>query len=187
MELSTRLKILRELKIDIQAREQDILRALNLDLRKCEFEGVATEVQYVLSEIEHTLKKVSKWIKPKKVPTPLLHWPAKSYIHYEPFGEILIIGPWNYPFQLIISPLVGAISAGNKVVVKPSEISKNTSIILEEILTQDKYQEYISVVQGGVKETTELLAKRFDYIFYTGSTSVGKIVMQAAAKTNLYA
>ena len=182
MELSTRLRLLKELKADIKAREKDILLSLNQDLKKCEFEGVATEVQYVLSEIEHALKKVSKWVKPKKVPTPILHWPARSYIHYEPFGKILIIGPWNYPFQLIFSPLVGAISAGNKVVVKPSEISKSTSIIIGEILGQSKYQDYISVVQGGVSETTELLAKRFDYIFYTGSTSVGKIVMQAAAK-----
>jgi len=182
MNLNSRIELIKNLRNDILIHEQDILAALKSDLNKSEFESIATEVQYVLSEIDHVLKKIRKWVKPKKVFSPLLHWPSKSYIHYEPFGEILIIGPWNYPFQLIISPLVGAIAAGNTVVVKPSEVSENTANIIEKILGHQKYQHAVKVVQGGVKETTDLLEKRFDYIFYTGSTSVGKIIMQAAAK-----
>lgn len=182
MDLTSRIHLLHELREDIKKSEHEILAALKADLHKSEFEAIATEVQYVLSEINHVLKKIKKWVKPKKVFMPLLHWPSKSYIQYEPYGEVLIIGPWNYPFQLIISPLVGAISAGNKVVVKPSEISQQTAIILGKILGQEKYQLAIKVVQGGINETTKLLEQRFDYIFYTGSTSVGKIIMQAAAK-----
>ncbi len=182
MDLNRRKNILRNLQTDILQNEKEILDALKKDLNKCEFEGVATEVQYVLSELGHILKKISSWVKPKKVFTPLLHWPAKSYIHYEPYGEVLIIGPWNYPFQLILSPLIGAISAGNTVVIKPSEISHHTSLVIERMLSQDKYKNYITVVQGGVEETTKLIQKRFDYIFYTGSTPVGKIIMEAAAK-----
>mgnify|MGYP001440447663 CR=1 FL=1 len=182
MKLSKRLELLKEIKRDILTNERTILKALKDDLNKCEFEGVATEVQYVLSEIDHAIRKLAKWVKPKKVSTPLLHWPAKSYIHFEPYGEILIIGPWNYPFQLIFSPLVGALSAGNKVVIKPSEVSPHTSEVINEILSQEKYRDIIKIVLGGVEQTTKLLERRFDYIFYTGSTAVGKIIMQAAAK-----
>lgn len=182
MEVNQRIHLIRTLQSEIIKREDQILLALKKDLGKCEFEGVVTEVQYVLSEIEHTLNKVRKWARPKRVSTPLVHWPAKSFIQYEPFGEVLIIGPWNYPFQLIISPLVGAISAGNTVTVKPSEISSHTTEVLQEILEHEILKPFITVETGGVEETTNLLKRRFDYIFYTGSTPVGKIVMEAAAK-----
>ena len=182
MELNQRINILKEIKYDIIKNEEKILEALKKDLNKCRFEGIVTEVQYVLSELDHILKKLPKWYRPKKIATPLLHWPATSYIRYEPYGEILIIGPWNYPFQLIFSPLIGAISAGNTATIKPSEISIYTEKIILEILSHKKYQKFISVVTGDVSVTTELLKKRFDYIFYTGNTPVGKIIMEAAAK-----
>ena len=182
MEVATRKFLINEIKNDILKYESKILNALKIDLGKCEFEGVVAEVQYCLSEIDHILKKIDKWIKPKKVFTPLVHWPAKSYVFYEPYGHVLVIAPWNYPFQLCVSPMVGAISAGNKVTLKPSEVTSETEKVITEIFSSEKYRNYIDVVTGGVEETTALLKKKFDYIFYTGSTAVGKIIMEAAAK-----
>ena len=122
MELATRKFLLREIKKDIIENEKEIINALGKDLAKSEFEAVVAEVQYVLSEIDHVLKKLHKWVKPRKVSTPMVHWPAKSFVYYEPFGSVLVIAPWNYPFQLSVSPAVGAIAAGNTVVIKPSEL-----------------------------------------------------------------
>ena len=118
----------------------------------------------------------------KKVKTPFFIGPAQSHIIYEPYGQVLVIAPWNYPFQLVVSPVVGAICAGNKVTIKPSEVSSHTEALVKEIFEQEKYKNYIEVVTGGVDETTALLKRRFDYIFYTGNTAVGKIVMKAAAE-----
>jgi aldehyde dehydrogenase (NAD+) len=182
MEVATRKFLIKEIEKDILKYEEKILVALKKDLGKCEFEGVVAEVQYCLSEIDHILKKIDKWTRPKKVFTPAVHWPAKSYIFYEPFGHVLVIAPWNYPFQLCISPLVGALSAGNKVTIKPSEVTSETENIIVEIFSSDKYKNYVDVVTGGVEKTTKLLEKKFDYIFYTGSTNVGRIIMQAASK-----
>ncbi len=182
MELATRKFLLNEIKKDILENEKEIINALGKDLGKGEFEAVVAEVQYVLSEIDNILKKLHKWVKPKKVSTPLVHWPAKSFIHYEPFGNILVVAPWNYPFQLAVSPSVGAIAAGNTVVIKPSELASETEKVILNIFSKEKYSKYIEVVTGGVPETTELLNRRFDYIFYTGSTQVGKVIMSAAAK-----
>ena len=182
MDVATRIHLLNLIKDDIIKYEKKILEGLKKDLGKCEFEGVVAEVQYSLNEISHTLKNIKKWVRPKKVKTPLLHWPSKSHIIYEPYGRVLIIAPWNYPFQLIVSPMVGAIGAGNKITIKPSEVSSHTEALVKEIFEQEKYSNYIEVVTGGVEETTALLKRRFDYIFYTGNTAVGKIVMKAAAE-----
>ena len=182
MEVATRKFLIEEIKKDIIEFESKIIRALKNDLGKCEFEGIVAEVQYCLSEIDHVLKKINKWVKPKKISTPLVHWPAKSYVYYEPYGHVLVVAPWNYPFQLCISPMVGAISAGNRVTLKPSEVTTETEKVMVEMFSSEKYKSYVEVVTGGVEETTNLLKEKFDYIFYTGSTSVGKIIMEAASK-----
>ena len=182
MDILTRIDLLNLIKKDILKSETAIIDALKKDLGKSQFESVIAEIQITLNEISHTLKNIKKWTRPKKVSTPLLFWPAKSSIVYEPYGHVLIIAPWNYPFQLLLSPMIGAIAAGNKVTLKPSELSSHTEVLLKKIFGHKKYSRYIEVVTGGVEETTELLKRRFDYIFYTGNTHVGKIIMKAASE-----
>jgi aldehyde dehydrogenase (NAD+) len=140
------------------------------------------EVAVTLEEIRLVRKKLKRWMRPRCRATPLPLWPSRSRIYHEPLGVVLIIGPWNYPFQLLMAPLVGAIAAGNCVVLKPSEVTQQTSRLLADLITKNFPANYLRVEQGGVAETTELLDKKFDHIFFTGSTAVGKIVMQAAAK-----
>ena len=135
-----------------------------------------------LEEITLAQKNIKKWLTPTIFKTPLTLMPARSQIHYEPLGATLIIAPWNYPFQLLMSPLIGSIAAGNCAVVKPSELAAHTSQLIHDLLSQSFAQDYIKVVTGGVTETTALLQLPFDHIFFTGSTTVGKIVMQAAAQ-----
>ena len=136
----------------------------------------------VISEIDYTLKHIDSWSKPQKIRAALLNFPSKDYIYSEPYGTVLVIAPWNYPFQLAIAPLIAAIAAGNTVVLKPSEHTSHTSQILEDILSAVFIPEHVKVVQGGVPETTLLLKERWDYIFFTGSVAVGKIVAKAAAQ-----
>lgn len=181
-DIAFRLRQLQILKKAVAINENEILEALKKDLRKPEFEAYAGEVGLCLSEINFALKNTRLWAKPKKVPTPLMHFPARSVIYPEPYGVTLIISPWNYPFLLAISPLIGAISAGNCCIIKPSEFSIHTSGLLAKIISEYFSPEYIAVVEGGVKETQILLSEKFDYILFTGSTLVGKIVAQAAAK-----
>ncbi len=180
--LSFRLEQLNILKQSILDNEVSIKKALKADLNKPELESYITEIGICLEEIKYALKHLKSWTKPKKVSTPLPYLPASSKIHSEPLGVVLIIGAWNYPLQLVISPLVGAIAAGNCAVLKPSEIAVNTSNLLAEII--DKYfdSSFISVVEGGKEVTQQLLAEKFDHIFFTGSTQVGKSIMGAAAK-----
>lgn len=177
-----RLNALRRLKDAIKMYESEINNALRADLNKSEFDTFATEIGIVLEEISFVSKRLKKWAKPHKVTTALTHFGTKGMQYPEPFGSVLIIAPWNYPFQLAISPLIGAIAAGNCVVIKPSELSPVTSAVLSRLLKSIFDFEYVTVIEGGVEESQVLLKQTFDYIFFTGSVGVGKIVMKAAAK-----
>lgn len=180
--ISYRLDALHRLRSGIKRYEHKILEALKADLNKSEYEAYTCEIGYVLEEIRFVNKHLSSWAKPKKVKTPITHIGAKSYIYSEPYGMVLIISPWNYPFQLAIAPLIGAIAAGNCAVIKPSELTPRTSLVLEQLITDIFPEEYIAVVQGGVETSQALLREKYNTIFFTGSVAVGKIVMEAAAK-----
>ncbi|XP_023591297.1 aldehyde dehydrogenase family 3 member A2 isoform X3 [Trichechus manatus latirostris] len=180
--LQFRLQQLEALRRMVQERERDILEAIGADLCKSEFNAYGQEVISILGEIDHVLEKLPKWVTPKPAEKNLLTMLDEAYIHSEPLGVVLIIGAWNYPFVLTIQPLIGAIAAGNAVIIKPSEVSENTAKIVSKLLPQYLDQDLYVVINGGVKETTELLRQRFDHILYTGNTAVGKIVMEAAAK-----
>lgn len=173
------LKLLSKAILDNQTATEQALKA---DLNKPEFEIYGTEILYCLEEIKYTLKHLKAWAKPQKVPTPVTHFPASSTIYHDPLGIILIIGPWNYPFQLVIGPLIGAIAAGNCAILKPSEIASNTSDLIAEIIPKYFDPSFVTVVEGGKETTQELLEQKFDHIFFTGGTQVGKIIMSAAAK-----
>ncbi|MEG0163276.1 MAG: aldehyde dehydrogenase family protein, partial [Mucinivorans sp.] len=166
----------------IKRHEQDILQALWIDLRKSEFEAWGTEVGIVESEIRYAIKNLKKWMRTVKRPTPLMLFPSQSRIVQEPLGVSLIIAPWNYPFQLVLMPLVGAIAAGNCAIVKPSTAAQATAEILEKIINEVFDPNYVKVINGENSLTDELLAERFDYIFYTGGIGYGKYVATAAAK-----
>ena len=181
-DISFRIKQLKILKHAIEENEEKILHALHEDLQKSPYEAYLTEVGIVRDEIRHMVKKVSKWSRPKRVGTPIYHFPAASYIYPEPYGSALIISPWNYPFQLAVAPLAAAMAAGNCAVLKPSEFSEHTSKVLAELFETYFDPSYISVITGDAAVSTALLAEKFDYIFFTGSPAVGKIVMAAAAK-----
>lgn len=176
-----RLKQLEVLKSAIKKREKHIMEALFADLGKAEFEAYATEIGTVYDSISHAMKHLKKWAKPKRVPTPIVHFGSVSYIFSEPYGSILIIGPFNYPFMLVLDPLIGAISAGNCAVVKPSEYTPHVSAIIAEILADCFDETYIKTIEGGKEITSILIHTPFDLIFFTGSIGVGKIVMEAAA------
>ncbi len=173
---------LTQLKNEVTKREKDILQALYDDFKKPYFEGVMTETALVLHDINTFIKNIKKWSKPERVRPNLLNFPSSAKIYNDPYGSVLVIAPWNYPYQLALSPLVGAISAGNTVVLKPSELTPNTSKILKEIIESVFDPKHVAVVEGGIPVAQELLAQRWDYIFFTGSVSVGKIVYQAAGK-----
>lgn len=177
-----RVKQLDNLLNAIKKNEKLILKALKDDLQKCEFEAYETEIGVVISEIKSVRNKIKKWNKPKKVKTPVLNIGSKSYIYNQPYGLCLIMAPWNYPFQLCISPLIGSIIGGNCSVIKPSELAPNTSKVIKKIIDENFDEEYICVVEGEIDTNQHLLSKNFDYIFFTGSPKVGKIVMEAAAK-----
>ncbi|MDJ0593014.1 MAG: aldehyde dehydrogenase [Pleurocapsa sp. MO_226.B13] len=171
---------LENLKAAIKKHERGIIAALHQDLGKPELEGYV-EIA-VLQEINFALKHLKSWMKREKVKAPLTQFPASAYIYSEPLGNVLIIGPWNYPFSLMISPLIGAIAAGNCAILKPSEIAPETSKILTQLINDTFDPAYIHSIEGGVETSQALLAQNFDHIFFTGGTKVGKIVMEAAAK-----
>ena len=181
-ELSFRLMQLTQLYHVIKKRETEITEALQKDLNKAPFEAYETEIGIVLEEIKYTIKHLKKWTQPRRVKTPIIHFPASSYLFQEPYGSVLIMSPWNYPFQLTIAPLIGSIAAGNCSVVKPSEYSFFTSEVIEKILGEVFDEEYIAVVRGGREANKTLLDEKFDYIFFTGSPQVGKVVMQSASR-----
>ncbi|BBI35357.1 aldehyde dehydrogenase [Cohnella abietis] len=162
--------------------ELKLLAALKQDLNKSELEAYSTEIGIVLREIRIAIRFVRRWSKPRRVCTPLSHLGASSTIIPEPLGTTLIIGPWNYPVNLMLAPVIAAIAAGNTIIMKPSEIAPATSSVLESLIRETFLPEYITVVEGGASLNTQLLEQPFDHIFFTGSSSVGKIVMEAAAK-----
>lgn len=180
-DIAFRLTQLKNLKQAVLDNKDEIIDALKADFNKPSFESYLTEIA-VVKEIDYAIKNLKKWSKPKKVATPLEQLPGSAFIYPEPLGLVLIIAPWNYPFNLTISPLVGAIAAGNCAIVKPSEISQHTSNIIAKIFAKTFDPAYISVVEGGAETSQKLLEQKFDYIFFTGGTAIGKIVMEAAAK-----
>ena len=163
-------------------RESEIYDALAADVGKPRFEAYLAEIGYMKTDIEHTKKHLRAWAAPEEVPTPMVVQPGKSEIHKDPLGVVLIISPWNYPFQLMMAPLVGAIAAGNCAILKPSEVAPATSALFAKFIPRYVDPDCFPVVEGGVAETTDLLAERFDHIFYTGNGAVGRIIMAAAAK-----
>lgn len=177
-----RIEKLKKLKQVIKKRENEICKALENDLGKSPVESYMAEIGMVLEDLSYAIKHTKKWSKKEHHLSPIAQFPSTSYRIAEPYGVVLIISPWNYPFLLTIQPLVGAISAGNCVVIKPSEYSKHTSKIMKELIEEVFEKEYVSVFLGEKEVAEELLKYKFDYIFYTGSTRVGKIVMENAAK-----
>lgn len=161
--------------------EKEIVQALYDDFKKPEFEAVLTETSYVISELKDTIKNIHSWAKPRKVFPSILNFPSTDYIYKEPYGKVLVIAPWNYPYQLALCPLISAVGAGNQVVLKPSELTPKTSAVLAKIITKTFHVNHVEVIQGGVEVSQDLLAQRWDYIFFTGSVPVGKIVAKAAA------
>lgn len=176
-----RIKQLIKLKENIKLMENDILEALLMDVGKHHQEGFVTEIGVIYQSIDLFIKHIKKWAKRKKVKTPL-YLLGKSYIDYEPYGSVLIIAPFNYPFQLAIEPLIGALIAGNTAVIKPSELTPNVAKVITILIHKTFHEEYVVSIEGGVDVITALLYQRFDYIFFTGSVPVGKIIMSAAAK-----
>lgn len=181
-DINFRLQQLRKLKEGIKKYEAKIIEALQKDLGKHPFESYTTEIGFVLMSITYTMKNLKSWAKPKKVKTPYVLFPSRSKIVYEPYGTVLIIAPFNYPFQLVIEPLIGAIAAGNCAVLKTSRDTPNVSFIIKEMIENIFVKSYIRVVEGGREANTSLINGAFDYIFFTGSKTVGKIVMEAASK-----
>ncbi|NLW56637.1 MAG: aldehyde dehydrogenase [Firmicutes bacterium] len=177
-----RVKQLKTLYKAVKQNEERIITALQQDLGKCPFESYATELSLVYAEIKHTLKHLKGWMKAQRVPTPVTSFGGQSFIHRQPLGVVLIMAPWNYPFQLTIAPLVAAMAAGNCVVLKPSRYARQTSALLANLIAEHFPPEYIALFEGGKEVNTALLESRFDHIFFTGSVRVGKIVMAAAAK-----
>lgn len=174
--------LLASLKTEIINREEDIYKALKNDFNKSRFETYLGEIGVVISELDLTIRNINKWSKPKRVRATMLNFPSTDYIYSEPYGTVLIISPWNFPFQLTFAPIIAAIAAGNTVVIKPSELTPNTSKLVEDIITKVFNPIHVTVVQGAIPETTALLNEKWDYIFFTGSVPVGKIVAKAAAQ-----
>ncbi|TPG33996.1 aldehyde dehydrogenase [Flavobacterium pectinovorum] len=181
-DIGYRKETLKKLLYNIQKSEDLIVKALYDDFKKPEFEAVLTETNYVISELKDTIKNIHKWAKPKRVFPSLLNFPSTDYIFKEPYGNVLVIAPWNYPFQLALCPLISAVAAGNRVVLKPSELTPNTSSIIAKIIQKTFHVNHVEVFEGGVEVSNKLLAKRWDYIFFTGSVAVGKIIAKAAAE-----
>ncbi|WP_431128865.1 aldehyde dehydrogenase [Flagellimonas flava] len=181
-DVSFRKKALKRLEKEIVKREDEICEALYTDFKKPRFETLVAETQFVLAEIKTALNNLELWARPERVSSILANWPSTDYLYREPYGTVLLIAPWNYPFQLVFAPLVGAVAAGNTVVIKPSELTPNTSKICAEIVAAVFEPGHVSVVEGGVEISQKLLDQKWDYIFFTGSTKVGRIVYESAAK-----
>lgn len=177
-----RVKQLMTLKQTILNHQTELEQALYEDLGKSRFESYTSEIGFILASTTHALRHLKKWMKPKKQKTPLHMMPSKSKIIYQPYGCVYIIGPYNYPFQLLMEPLIGAIAAGNCVVLSPSELTPHVASVTIRIIAEAFEQKYVTCVDGGIENNTLLLHAGFDDIFFTGSVGVGKIVMQAAAE-----
>src|SRR5690625_5018112 len=177
-----RKKQLMKLKQMLEANEDKIYTALKNDLNKSKHEVLTTELGILYTEINFALKHLKKWMELKNVPSPLTHKGAKNYIIYEPYGVTLIISPWNYPLQLAIAPAIGAMAAGNTMIIKPSEFTPHTSALLNELISKTFDAKYLTIIEGDKEVSEQLLNNRFDYIFFTGSKKVGQIVMEKASK-----
>ncbi|MFF8320786.1 aldehyde dehydrogenase family protein [Streptomyces bobili] len=174
---------LRRLREMLTERGDDLAAALHADLGKSAREAYRTEIDFTVREIDHTLDHLDDWLRPEPAPVPAhLGADARAWTQYDPLGVVLVIAPWNYPAQLLLAPLVGALAAGNAVLVKPSELAPATSAALARLLPAYLDTDAVAVVEGGIPQTTALLAERFDHIFYTGNGAVGRIVMRAAAE-----
>ncbi|MBJ6275748.1 aldehyde dehydrogenase [Staphylococcus aureus] len=181
-DISFRKEQLKKLSKTIKSYESDILEALYTDLGKNKVEAYATEIGITLKSIKNARKELKNWTKTKNVDTPLYLFPTKSYIKKEPYGTVLIIAPFNYPFQLVFEPLIGAIAAGNTAIIKPSELTPNVARVIKRLINETFDANYIEVIEGGIEETQTLIHLPFDYVFFTGSENVGKIVYQAASE-----
>lgn len=181
-DVSQRIAMLRSLRESIQFYENELLQALLLDLGKSNYESFLTEIGGTLQEIKFHLRNIKKWASKRRVATPLFLFPSKSYQLPEPYGQVLIMAPWNYPFQLLMNPLVGAISAGNRVILRPSPEVPNVALVIEKIILKAFIPENVFVVLGGIEENQWLLARQWDYIFFTGGPFLGRIVAKAAAE-----
>jgi aldehyde dehydrogenase (NAD+) len=177
-----RAEQLRALRSMVVEREKDFIDALAADMSKPLFEAWIGETAFIRQEVDYAIKHLRAWTKPERVKTPIPNQPGRSFVVREPLGVVLIIGPWNYPVQLVLSPLIGAIAAGNAALIKPSEIAPHASAAIAEWVPRYIDTDAVAVVEGGVAETTALLEQRFDHIFYTGGGAVGRVVMTAAAK-----
>lgn len=180
--INFRIEQLKKLKLAILSHQEEIELALWSDLHKSPQEAYLTEVSIVLQEIDLHMQKLNMWSKPKRVKTPIHLFPTKSHIHYEPLGVVLIIAPWNYPLQLLLNPLVGAISAGCCVMLKPSPATAQTANLIEKIIRETFDGNYINIIQGGREVNGELLKQKYDFIFFTGSPELGKVVYKSAAE-----
>lgn len=181
-DVSFRLETLNKLYQIILNNEDSIIKALYDDLHKGDTEAYSSEILFSINDLKYIFKNLKKWSKKQKIFTHFINQPGTSYYQNEPFGISLIIGPWNYPFGLIMSPLFGAISAGNCAILKPSEITENTSKLIAELINSNFPEDYIRVVEGGAEVTQLLINEKIDYVFFTGSTQVGKIIMKSAAE-----
>jgi len=177
-----RMQALKKLRELIKEHEEELFHAFRQDLGKHPLESYASENGFVLQELSLMIRNLKKWSRPKRAYTPMVHWPAKSFYRSEPYGRVLIISPWNYPFQLLFMPLVGAIAAGNCVLAKPSQHARHTFAVMNRILNDNFDPGFIKIIEGGREVNQFLLDENFDYIFFTGSTEVGKKVMQAAGR-----
>lgn len=182
LDVDYRVDALKRLRASIKAHEKDIADALYKDLRKSELESYMSETGMVLDEIKYELKHIRKWSRTKRVKTPIAQFISKSFVVPQPYGVVLIMAPWNYPVQLCLEPLVGAVAAGNVAIVKPSAYAAEVSRCLASIVEEVFPPEHVAVVEGGREQNTQLLEEKFDYIFFTGSEAVGKIVMEKASR-----
>lgn len=181
-DINFRVRQLEKLREIINEYEKDIMEALNQDLGKSKFEAYSTEIGMVLSEISYVLENIKNWTKVEKVKTPIANFKSKSYIYPEPYGNVLIVSPWNYPFQLTFLPLVGVIAAGNTAIIKTSSSSIHTSRIMAKIINENFPEEFIHVLDAESEDSRKVLDEKFDYIFYTGSPNIGKLVMIKASE-----
>jgi aldehyde dehydrogenase (NAD+) len=181
-ELTARQNALTRLDSAIQMAEQDIIDALARDFRKPPFESYSTEIAFIRSEISQTRRRLRRWMRPRRTATPLFLKPASSRIEFEPWGAVLIIAPWNYPFQLALAPVISALAAGNTVLLKPSELTPHTATVIESIVAAAFPDGEVETAGGGADVAQQLLNQRWDLIFFTGSTRVGRLVYESAAK-----
>jgi len=181
-EITFRKEKLKALKGSIIAHEKDIIDALHNDFKKSAFETIASEIGVVIEEINLHIKKLKSWSQPKRVFPAFVNFPSTAKIYTEPYGKVLIISPWNYPFNLAMIPLIGSISAGNTAVIKPSEYASQTSAVIQTIIDEVFDKKHVAVIQGDANVARKLLEQKWQYIFFTGSTAVGEYVYQAAAK-----